>query len=43
MLELGYKLEATEHNPWDMDLNLRGFAGKHRGAIANIGLRYMFS
>ncbi len=43
MLELGYKLEATEHNPWDMDLNLRGFAGKHRGAIANLGLRYMFS
>ena len=42
MIELGYKLEATEHNPWEIDLNLRGFAGRHQGAVANIGLKYMF-
>ena len=43
MLELGYKLEATKNNPWELDLNLRGYAGKHQGASANLGFRYMFS
>ena len=43
MAELGWKLESTQKNPWELDFNLRGFAGCHRGVTANVDVKYMFS
>ena len=42
ILELGYKLEATKNNPWEIDLGLTGFAGAQKGFGANLGVKYHF-
>ena len=42
ILELGYKLEATKNNPWEIDLGLTGFAGTQKGFGANLGVKYHF-
>ena len=43
MLEFGYMLEAIEKIPGESDLNLRGFAGKYQGVVANRKQKYMFA
>lgn len=40
--EVGLRLEATKTSPWRADINLAGFAGKHRGISGNIAVAYVF-
>ena len=40
--EIGLRLEATKSSPWRADINLAGFAGKHRGISGNIAVAYTF-
>ena len=42
MAEAGWKLEATQDNPWDMNLNLRAYAGQHKGIGGNLFVGYHF-
>ena len=40
--EIGMRMEATKTNPWQMDISLYGYGGKHRGFGGNVNVAYMF-
>ena len=40
--EIGMRMNATKTNPWQADISLYGYAGKHRGFGGNISVAYMF-
>ena len=40
--EIGMRMNATKTNPWQADISLYGYAGKHRGFGGNITVAYMF-
>ncbi|MBO5605651.1 MAG: autotransporter outer membrane beta-barrel domain-containing protein [Acidaminococcaceae bacterium] len=40
--EIGMKMNATRTNPWQMDISLYGYGGKHRGFGGNVNVAYMF-
>lgn len=42
MAEAGWKREATRDNPWDMNVNLQTWSGRHRGIGAHILVGYHF-
>ena len=42
MAEAGWKMEATKDNPWDMNVNLQTYAGRHRGVGAHVLVGYHF-
>lgn len=42
MMEAGWKQEATNENPWDISLTVRGYAGEHEGVGGNILVAYHF-
>lgn len=42
LAELGIKMEATDTNPWKMNIGIHGSAGKNRGIGGSIGVAYMF-
>ncbi|MBO5636907.1 MAG: autotransporter domain-containing protein [Acidaminococcaceae bacterium] len=40
--EIGMKMNATRTNPWQVDVSLYGYGGKHRGIGGNVNVAYMF-
>ena len=40
--ELGLRMEASKTNPWQTDISLYGYGGKHRGFGGNVSVAYMF-
>jgi hypothetical protein len=40
--EIGMKMNATRTNPWQVDVSLYGYGGKHRGFGGNVNVAYMF-
>ena len=40
--EIGMRMEATKTNPWQMDISLYGYGGKHRGFGGNVNVAYTF-
>ncbi|MDY6292292.1 MAG: autotransporter outer membrane beta-barrel domain-containing protein [Succiniclasticum sp.] len=40
--EIGMKMNATKTNPWQVDVSLYGYGGKHRGIGGNVNVAYMF-
>lgn len=42
MAEAGWKLEATKDSPWDVNLNVRAYAGQHKGLGGNVFVGYHF-
>ena len=40
--ELGMRMNATKTNPWQTDISLYGYGGKHRGFGGNVNVAYMF-
>ena len=40
--ELGLRMSATKENPWQTDINLYGYGGKHRGFGGNVYVAYVF-
>ena len=40
--EIGMKMSATRTNPWQVDVSLYGYGGKHRGIGGNVNVAYMF-
>jgi|GEM_PF-1334769 len=40
--EIGMKMNATKTNPWQVDVSLYGYGGKHRGFGGNVNVAYMF-
>lgn len=42
MAEAGWKREATKDSPWDMNLNVRAYAGQHKGLGGNVFVGYHF-
>ena len=40
--ELGLRMEASKTNPWQTDINIYGYGGKHRGFGGNVSVAYMF-
>lgn len=42
MAEAGWKLEATNDSPWDVDLSVRAYAGQHKGIGGNLFVGYHF-
>lgn len=40
--EIGMKMNATSTNPWQVDVSLYGYGGKHRGFGGNVNVAYMF-
>lgn len=42
MAEAGWKMEATKDNPWDMNVNLQTYAGRHKGVGAHVLVGYHF-
>ena len=40
--EIGMKMNATSTNPWQVDVSLYGYGGKHRGIGGNVNVAYMF-
>jgi len=40
--EIGMKMNATKTNPWQVDISLYGYGGKHRGFGGNVNVAYMF-
>ena len=40
--EIGMKMYATKTNPWQVDVSLYGYGGKHRGFGGNVNVAYMF-
>ena len=40
--EIGMRMNATKTNPWQMDISLYGYGGKHRGIGGNVNVAYMF-
>ena len=40
--EIGLRMEASKSSPWKADINLSGYAGKHRGISGNVAVAYTF-
>ena len=40
--EIGMRMNATKTNPWQTDISLYGYGGKHRGFGGNVNVAYMF-
>ncbi|MBQ8701069.1 MAG: hypothetical protein IJ522_05795 [Acidaminococcaceae bacterium] len=40
--EIGMRMNATKTNPWQMDISIYGYGGKHRGFGGNVNIAYMF-
>ena len=40
--ELGLRMEASKNSPWQTDISLYGYGGKHRGFGGNISVAYLF-
>ena len=40
--EVGLRMDATKTNPWQVDISLIGYAGKHRGISGNVSVAYTF-
>ena len=40
--ELGLRMEASKTNPWQTDISIYGYGGKHRGFGGNVSVAYMF-
>ena len=40
--EIGLRMNATDKNPWQTDISLYGYGGKHRGFGGNVNVAYMF-
>ena len=41
-LELGATMKSDAVSPWQLDLNLTGFAGKKKGVSGGISVAWMF-
>jgi len=41
-VEFGMRMNATKTNPWQTDISLYGYGGKHRGFGGNVNVAYMF-
>ncbi len=42
LLELGFRKESTNDNPWEIDLGIKGYMGRQKGIGGNIGINYHF-
>ena len=40
--ELGMRMNASEKSPWQVDISLYGYGGKHRGFGGNVNVAYTF-
>ena len=40
--EIGMRMNATKTNPWQADISIYGYGGKHRGFGGNVNVAYMF-
>jgi len=40
--EIGLRMNATDKNPWQTDISLYGYGGKHRGFGGNVNIAYTF-
>ena len=40
--EFGMRMNATKTNPWQTDISIYGYGGKHRGFGGNVNVAYMF-
>ena len=40
--EFGMKMSATKDNPWQADISIYGYGGKHRGFGGNVSVAYTF-
>ena len=40
--EIGMRMNATKTNPWQTDISIYGYGGKHRGFGGNVNVAYMF-
>ena len=40
--ELGMRMDATKTNPWQTDISIYGYGGKHRGFGGNVSVAYTF-
>ena len=40
--EFGMRMDATKTNPWQTDISLYGYAGKHRGFGGSVSVAYTF-
>jgi len=40
--EFGMRMNATKTNPWQTDISLYGYGGKHRGFGGNVNVAYTF-
>ncbi len=40
--EFGMRMDATKDNPWQADISLYGYGGKHRGFGGSVTVAYMF-
>jgi len=40
--EIGMRMNATKDNPWQADINIYGYGGRHRGFGGSVNVAYMF-
>ena len=40
--EIGVRMSATKTNPWQTDISIYGYGGKHRGFGGSVNVAYMF-
>ena len=40
--EIGMRMSATKNNPWQTDISIYGYGGKHRGFGGSVNVAYMF-
>ena len=40
--EIGMRMDATKTNPWQTDISIYGYGGKHRGFGGNVSVAYTF-
>ena len=40
--EIGLRMDATKTNPWQTDISIYGYGGKHRGFGGSVNVAYMF-
>ena len=40
--EFGMRMDATKDNPWQTDISIYGYGGKHRGFGGNVSVTYKF-
>ena len=40
--EFGMRMDATKTNPWQTDISIYGYGGKHRGVGGNVSVTYTF-